>query len=141
MKARDWTLLAINAAEGKPLSPVQLQKSLFVLGRQLPNEVGSDFYQFRPYDYGPFCSDIYRDAEFLEQAGLVKGVPGHRWVEYAITPSGAEAAAGIETRAPRRATQHLRDIVTWARKLTFSALIRAVYQKYPEFREHSVFRG
>jgi hypothetical protein len=43
MKRALWTLLAISVANGKTLSPVQVQKSLFLLGRMLPDEVGDLF--------------------------------------------------------------------------------------------------
>src|SRR5439155_6656754 len=49
-----WVLLALLAAEGHSLTPVQLQKCLFLLGSRRPKDVGRDFYHFRPYDYGPF---------------------------------------------------------------------------------------
>ena len=47
---KDWALLAIaNAGHGVSLSPVQLQKSLFLLGRELGSKVGANFYDFQPY--------------------------------------------------------------------------------------------
>ena len=62
MTRQDWLLLVLAAADGKPLSPLQLQKSLFLVGYDLARLVGSDFYTFRPFDYGPFDAAVYRDA-------------------------------------------------------------------------------
>jgi uncharacterized protein YwgA len=74
MTPKDWTLLVIAAADPKPLQPVQLQKSLFLLGRNLsPEQLQvKEFYDFQPYDYGPFCSDIYSNAEKLSDEGLIR---------------------------------------------------------------------
>ena len=109
MTRQDWLLLVLAAADGKPLSPLQLQKSLFLgsvdisrsfplsrestspcrsggaiggparpngvggsaacpkcqhnlVGYDLARLLGSDFYTFRPFDYGPFDAAVYRDA-------------------------------------------------------------------------------
>ena len=137
----DWTLLAVAAAAGETVSRVQLQKSLFLLGQQLPDEVGPDFYRFEPYNYGPFAQKIYSDAEKLVAQGFIIEGADRRWVEYAATPVGLRAAEGIKMRASPRAVAHLHTIVEWARRISFQDLLRAVYLAYPEFAVNSVFRG
>ena len=140
---RDWTLLAICAADGQALSPVQLQKVLFLLGQKLPKEVGGDFYSFKPYDYGPFDASIYTDADLLAKDGLVaiQTYPGQRWVEYAATTAGMERAEGLKKLANQAATRYLQEVVKWARGLTFQQLVRAIYAEYPKFAVRSVFKG
>ncbi len=55
MMRKDWTLLTIVAADEHPLQPVQLQKSLFLISRNLPHYLlGSD--QF--YSFSQTCSAI-----------------------------------------------------------------------------------
>src|SRR5215218_4144725 len=98
MERKDWNLLVIAAALGQPLSPVQLQKCLFILGRELPNEVGSNYYEFIPYDYGPFAVEVYRDAEQLAAQGLVaiQISSGQKWKQYAATPAGMANAKRLK---------------------------------------------
>ena len=74
MTPKDWTLLAIAAAQSKPLQPVHLQESLFLLSENFTrSQLQVDqLYTFRAYDYGPFCSDVYVDAEALCGEGLVR---------------------------------------------------------------------
>ncbi len=140
---KDWTLLAISSAEGSYLSPVQLQKALFLLGQKLPDAVSSDFYNFRAYNYGPFDSSIYSDAESLAQAGLVsiKYQPGQRWVEYSITPEGLKTAAQLRTKAPAGAVEYLKEIVQWIKKVSFTQLLKTIYAEYPAYAVNSVFKG
>jgi hypothetical protein len=141
---QDWVLVAIAAAEGQPVAPVQLQKSLFLLGKELPEEVGADFFKFRPYHYGPFSTAVYQDAERLEAAGLVRidrEEPGRSWALYMATPAGLTEAARVGMTKPSRATQYLRSAVVWARGLTFTELVSAIYRRYPEQRANSVFSG
>jgi hypothetical protein len=73
MTPKDWTLLVIAAAKPKPIQPVYLQKTLYLLEQRLSLKKlqVKRFYQFEPYDYGPFCPDIYSDAEDLMAQGLV----------------------------------------------------------------------
>ena len=66
--------MAITAAQGKPLQPVHLQQSLFLLSENLTrSQLQVDqFYTFRAHDYGPFCSDVYVHAVALCGEGLVR---------------------------------------------------------------------
>lgn len=143
MKRQDWTLLALAAAEGEALTPVQLQKTLFLLGQQMPAEVGQPYYEFYAYNYGPFDQAVYEDAGKLEAAGLaeIRQPSGQRWRNYAATSKGLAEAAQIEREVPKPAADQLRALVTWARGLSFEQLVKAVYAQYPEMREFSVFRG
>jgi hypothetical protein len=142
MQRKDWTLLAICAAGGAGLTPVQLQKSLFILGEEMGKMIGTSFYDFRPYHYGPFDGDVYSDAEKLEREGLIaiSKVPGRNWNQYVPTPDGCAHAEQIDNRNPL-ATTYLRNVVKWAQSLSFSQLVRAIYDRYPHMRVNSVFQG
>ena len=101
----DWTLMVLAAGGGKPLQPVQLQKSLFLVGRNVdPVKKGlSDgFYDFQPYDYGPFDRLVYEDAERLAVLDLatITMCPGGLYREYAATVSGIQRAKELETELP-----------------------------------------
>ncbi|HLM99865.1 MAG TPA: hypothetical protein VK335_11310 [Bryobacteraceae bacterium] len=140
MNRQDWALLAVDRAGTGGLSPVQIQKILFLLGKELPNEITIPFYNFVPHNYGPFCKDVYSDAERLAADGLVAierksaGYP-----EYRITPPGSERAMAVAREATPRLLEYLESIVGWAQRQSFSGLVRAIYAKYPEFRVNSVF--
>ena len=143
MTRKKWTLLVIAAAGGRPVSPVQLQKSLFLLHQNLPDRLGVDrFYDFEPYDYGPFDGDIYTDAEALQEEGLVTiDVPlGQRYREYYATPVGLELSGTLRTKLDPAVREYLDSLVRWVRSLSFNALVQAVYSKYPEMAVNSVFR-
>jgi hypothetical protein len=138
---KDWTLLALAAADGRPLSPVQLQKALFIFGQRMPKAVAHDFYDFRPYNYGPFDAKIYSDAEELARGGAVGIVEtGKSWSQYAATPDGIARAKELLALVPRDAGTYLRSLVAWVASLSFQDLLRAVYEKYPEYAVNSVFR-
>lgn len=132
----------VVAAGERPLSPVQLQKTLFLIGKNL-KDTPESFYDFEPYHYGPFDAEVYSDAGDLEDEGLVLTVhsTSANWADRAITPSGLDRVAELKEDLPPHVPKYVDAVVKWAQSLSFSSLVRAIYEHYPEYRENSVFRG
>ena len=138
---RDWLLLAIGFSDG-PLSPVQLQKTLFLFGKRLPSSaVPRDFYKFVPYSYGPFCLGIYSDATHLELDGLIEIIDGGNVRQYLITASGRRKAMAMADALPSSISSRAKEIVQWVRAQSFRGLISAIYEQYPRYMANSIFRG
>src|SRR5438046_264312 len=135
MEKKDWTLLVIAAAEGSGLQPVQLQKSLFLLSRRLsPVRLDTgDFYAFEVYDYGPFCWEVYSDAELLQREGLIDidHPEQRRYREYRITEAGREKARELRISLAPEAGTYLDAVVGWVRSLSFNDLVDAIYKAFP----------
>lgn len=142
LENRDIMLLVIAAAGDTSLTPVQLMKSMFLIGQAELSELPSNFYSFVPYNYGPFNPDVYRDVEVLVNEGLVLeiGDTGRNWSKYAITPAGLRGARNLKRRVAREFSDYIDAVVKWVKSLTFSGLLQAIYTKYPEMRENSVFQ-
>jgi hypothetical protein len=143
LSPKDWTLLTIAAAKGEPLSPVQLQKSLFLISQNLTaaQRKCKQFYEFKPYDYGPFSAAIYSDANILELERLVEismQVASHR--VYIATIAGIARAAELRSGLDEVAVKYLDAVVSWARHNSFETLIKSIYKTYPEMRRNSIFR-
>lgn len=142
MNRQDWLLLVLAATE-KALTPVQLQKSLFLLEKTLPDDlIGQDYYDFVPYDYGPFDSSIYHDASVLEDqqhASVTPSMSG-RWQEYSIKPDGLQRSDEIRRELPEDVQVYVRNLVEWVQSKSFSQLVRYIYEQYPEYKENSVFQ-
>jgi hypothetical protein len=143
MSPKDWTLLVIASAGGKTVSPVQLQKTLFLLGKKLTptQRHSSKFYKFRAYDYGPFDRTIYDHADELRSEGLIlihpeAGSSRH----YVALPAGIDRADQLRAELEPTVTEYLDEVVAWARGLGFNDLVRAIYLEYPETKVNSVFR-
>lgn len=143
MHRKDWLLLAIAASGKKGLSPVVMQKVLFLLGKQMPRAVGEGYYTFKPYNYGPFTTEIYTDASQLESDGLIVSVQqaGRSWSQLLLTPAGADVVNHIHETAPKDAISYLEKLVEWAIPLSFQDLVGHVYQLYPDMKQNSVFQG
>jgi hypothetical protein len=143
MERADWTLLTVAAARPYSLDPVQLQKCLFLLGKNCPAVLTAPFYNFQPYNFGPFDVAVYQDAERLEAQGRISifRPQWRKWGEYSIAPAGMQRVERLRREElDTRIWDYLKRLVEWARSLSFESLVRTVYHHYPEFRANSVFR-
>ena len=140
MKRADLLLKIIAAAHGEFVTPVQMQKVAFLVRMQFMEQLPEDYYSFQKYAYGPFCVDIYHDAEALQRIGLISISINQRgrWKQYAATVAGMEESLD---KIPVDIAQFIEETVDWARRLSFQELVRAIYQRYPTYRENSVFQG
>jgi uncharacterized protein YwgA len=142
MENKEVLLLVVASANDEGLSPLQLQKSLFLVGECGLSELPSGFYKFVPYNYGPFNPVIYSDADSLAEDGLLEyiSVPGQRWSKYAATSAGLARADEIRENISKELNNYITEVVGWILSRTFSELLRAIYTKYPQFRSNSVFQ-
>jgi hypothetical protein len=120
----DWSLLAIAASDN--LLPLQLQKSLYLLGQRFPELSRTGFYEFRPVGGGDFSEQIYVDADALAKKGLVSirfsERSGSR--EYRLTPAGAERARKLEKHVRPEIAQSMRKLVSWVNTRSMDQLLR-----------------
>lgn len=142
LKNREIMLLVIAAAGDTGLTPVQLMKSVFIIGQSRLSDLPSNFYPFFAYNYGPFNPDVYRDVEALVSEGLVLEIrdASRSWPKYAITPAGLRYAENLKRQVASEFSDYIEAVVNWVKSLTFIQLLRAIYAKYPEMRENSVFQ-
>lgn len=136
----DVLLRIITSAEGDPLSPVQLQKVAFLIGEECRDYVPPDYYEFVAYDYGPFCADIYKDTEKLQQEGLITidlNSEG-RWKEYRAAFRSRNHDASL---IPPPLADYINRVVDWAMSLSFRELVSTIYHLYPDYARNSIFRG
>jgi len=138
-----WPSLVLSCSPDHKLTPIQMQKALFLIGKNLPKFVGRRFYEFEPHNYGPFSVDIYRDLEELCDEGLVgvRAVPAREWNEYEATLPGLRIASEALDRFPVAARSYIERVVTWTRRTSLAQLLGTIYRTYPEYAVRSVFRG
>ena len=142
MERKHWTLLTLGAANGQALTPVKMQKTLFILQRAFPDEDLENFYDFKPYNYGPFDARIYQDAEDLAEEGLVNIItPRDRnWDTYSCTNDGVIFATRLSNNIPEKVWEYLKEVVEWILPLSFSEVVSAVYATYPDMKVNSIFQ-
>jgi hypothetical protein len=139
----DIVLAALSPAGGVPHTPVQVQKLLFLVDRNLASLIGGPKFNFEPYHYGPFDVAVYSTLQELAGQGLVEITRSSEgnWREYRLTPEGQSCGAQVLAALDERARDYVQRVSEFVRKLSFTELVSAIYEAYPEMRERSVFQG
>jgi uncharacterized protein len=141
MKRQDVLLAIMGAADGRSFSPVQLQKAVFLIDRNLRGVFeDNSHFNFAPYDYGPFDREVYVEASALasdEFASIAKGASGYS--EYAVTDKGLPRAKELLQTLGEDQRAYVLLVVEWVRSLGFAKLVKSIYEAYPDMRANSVF--
>ena len=135
-------LAALAPAEGDSHTPVQIQKLLFLIDRQISDEVGGPYFDFQPYDYGPFDQEVYQVLEELISEDLIEVAeePGRHWKKYSLTHMGQVSGEDAINSLKEPIRDYIQTLSNFVRSLSFPQLVSSIYKAYPEMRENSVFR-
>lgn len=134
-------LAALAPARCAAFQPVQVQKLFFLIDDKLAGELGGKAFDFKPYDYGPYDKNVYTVLEHLQEQGLVSISEGHRSGDrrYNLTEEGqAKGRVALDSYGQDLAGR-ITTLSEWVRSLTFTQLVSAIYNEYPDMRVNSVF--
>ncbi len=133
-------LAALSAAgENASFSPVQIQKFFFIIDREIGNLLGGPKFNFAPYDYGPFDKAVYETLTDLSILGLVYIGTTKKYNSYSLTADGFTAGRQLLSPLPDNIKQFISNTAEWIIPLTFPELVAAIYKKYPDMKENSIF--
>jgi uncharacterized protein len=140
---RSEILLAGLSAGGENAmyTPVQVQKLFFLLDREASAALGGPFFNFVPYDYGPFDQAVYAGLDDLARRNLALVQPTGRYRVYGLSQAGRQEGQRLLSTLPLSTRHYVSNVANWVRQLSFQQLVAAIYNKYPEMKANSVFRG
>ena len=141
MNRREIVLAALALAGSDGYTPVQIQKLLFLVDKRISTAIGGPYFNFRPYDYGPFDQRVYQEIEQLSREGLAEVAysPATRLRRYAVTQPGAILGQAALDGVDPRVRAYLKALSDWVLSLPFSSLVSSIYAEYPEMKANSVF--
>lgn len=140
MNRREFTLVALAGCGRRPFSPVQLQKFLFILDRNVGQRLGGTGYNFQPYHYGPFDQAVYQTLEGLEVEDLAvieKDESGRR--TYKLSAKGEAEGTKLLAKVDAPLRAYFATIGDFVRNQSFAGLVSAIYRAYPDMKVNSVF--
>lgn len=140
---RDEIILTALAAGGEnaTFTPVQVQKLFFLLDREAAHLVDGPHFNFTPYDYGPFDRSVYDGLDTLAQRNLVRVQNTGRYRVYSLSQAGFQRGVTTLSKLPEAARNYFVNVAQWVRQLSFEQLVASIYNRYPEMKANSVFRG
>lgn len=140
MNQREIILAGLTPAKGAAHTPVQVQKMFFLLDRNITEALGGPFFNFQPYNYGPFDKTVYDVLEQLTVEDLVDIDLEYNWRTYKLTVQGQEEGENIFEALPEYIQGYIESVSVFVRSLSFTQLVRAIYKAYPEMKQNSVFQ-
>ena len=140
MERHDFVLACMSPAENEIFRPVQVQKLFFLIDRNLHEILGGQYFNFEPYNYGPFDKTVYEALEALAAEEMIEIVQDHTWKSYKLTNAGLERGRVVFEELPEKAKAYITQISNFVLSLSFTQLVRAIYNAYPEMRANSVFQ-
>jgi uncharacterized protein len=137
---QSFILAALSTAKGASFSPVQIQKFFFLLDKNLGQDVGAPHFDFKPYNYGPFDTTVYRELENLASEGLIDIQVSGSWRTYRLSTNAQPEADKGFAQFSKSAQDYIKRASDFVRSLSFSELVSAIYKAYPKMRQRSVFQ-
>jgi hypothetical protein len=123
------------------MTPVQVQKAMFLLAQEAKSQLPQRFYKFAKYNYGPFCQQLYNDLALLAGQDLVvvdrpfgSGVRVYR-----VTEAGASKGRAVSGQWTEPLRRYVQAVSQWVTSLSFPDLVRSIYHAYPQYKENSIF--
>ncbi len=134
-------ILLLGLKGGYRFSPVQVQKLFFLIDKNIAPQIGGPFFNFSPYDYGPFDKAVYNELSLLKEDGLVEVSgntnPSQRY--YYLSKAGEEKAGDILKRQQSQVVDYITALSIFVRSLSFKELVSAIYKAYPDMKINSIF--
>ena len=136
MNKKDLILHVLSLAENRSLSPVQIQKLLFLIDERISHSIiGGKFFNFKPYDFGPFDKQIYIELDSLITDGLID-------VEYIEKVKYFHLKdISLSTQINSEINDKIKNLCAFVKKCSFKELLTAIYNEYPSMAVNTVFKG
>jgi uncharacterized protein YwgA len=117
----------------------RLQKEVFLTQKSLAERRIKCNYPFRPYTYGPFTRDLYRDIELLKSEGVVKeeqrelGEKGIYRV-FSLTDKGLDKASNLlQDEIGKEIHAIVRALKNKYNNMSLYDLVEYTHKVYPEY--------
>jgi|GEM_PF-3121608 len=138
----DYVLAVLSTSDRAPWTPVQVQKIFFLLEPAVAAQLGGAYFNFQPYNYGPFDSRVYEAIEQCQTTGfaLIDQSPIASKKKYQLTETGQRRGQEVLATLPAATTARVVELSRWLRSLSFRELVTAVYKDFPHMRARSIFR-
>jgi len=144
MKPKEWLLaylaLPFDSSDAtKSIDPIRIMKGMFLFAMESTLSDESK-YHFEAYSYGPCSFEIYSDLDNLVELGMInrESRAGETWPRYSVTSKGISVFQEIKKVADTAGMRQLSQIKNLVLSMSFLALLKYVYKKYPGFATRSL---
>lgn len=142
MTNKDWILTILALADGVALSPSQIEKALFLIQHQMPDEIPDrPAYDFVPFRHGPYSPQVTIDAFELEREKFAcsERLP-ERGTLYRTTMTGSIRALTMRCDLSPDAVTHAQKIVSWIRTAPITTIVQEIGRQFPQYQTQGAYR-
>ena len=118
--------------------PVRMQKLLFLIDVEIPDLIGGPFFDFQPYNFGPFDIQVYFELEELTASSRVHTDRTWRYDRYRLTDAGLVMGNTVLRELPETARRFVDRACQWMLAVSFDDLLSAIYRRYPDMGVRSI---
>ena len=124
--------------ETQRLDRIRMQKGVFLLVMR-GSAAWRSLYSFRPYHWGPYCSDLVADLRNLIDDGRLVDDSNavSSYGTYRTTLLGEETIELYDFA--ERELEYIGRVRSYVISQSFNDLLRGVYKAYPDYATNSVF--
>ena len=124
--------------ESQRLDRIRMQKGVFLLVKRGSSD-WHPLYKFRPYHWGPYCSDLVADLRSLVGDGRLTddSTFASSYGTYRTTSLGEETIQGCNFSNPE--LEYVRKVRSYIMSQSFNSLLNSIYKAYPTYATNSVF--
>lgn len=136
---RSDVLLAAMAAGGDhaEYTPVQIQKLMFVVDREIPSLVGGPHFAFKPDVFGPFDDGVYDVIRDLADRNMIRIEASWDSPIYSLHDNALELGRLILAQLPAEASRFIQGAAYWIRTLSLRQLVASINSIYPDMAVNS----
>ena len=123
---RGWLLLVLSMSGKGGLSPLQLQRSLFLVAQKREEQVGAGFYEFEEGNgSAPTSPTLYEDIDALGAAAHVEKEwrPDLSASMFRLSDTGWAWSEDLRRKVRKDALSGLEDAVAWVKEQSYLELI------------------
>ena len=120
------------------LDRIRMQKGVFLLVMR-GSAAWRHLYEFRPYHWGPYCSDLVADLRGLVGDGRLadESTFPRSYGTYRTTSLGEETIEAYQLS--ERELDYVGTVRSYIISQSFNSLLRGIYKAYPNYATNSVF--
>jgi hypothetical protein len=84
---------------------------------------------------------VYAGLDDLARRDLATIQNTGRYRVYGLSQTGQMEGRRLLTTMQPRTSEYVVNVANWVRQLSFQQLVASIYNRYPEMKANSVFRG
>ena len=136
MLNRQKCILFMIERAGRPVTHLEITKWAFLTALEMPSGGGSSFYDFLPYQYGPFSFTMFREVDGLARKGYLRDVEWNGYAAWELPGDMRGNTANLARDVRRDAARVVERFIS----KSDDELIDYVYDRFPWYTANSKIR-